>query len=75
MAEKDAKTAADAGAGTGTDAAGGGTDGTDTPDPRAEVKGMVKEAISEWTEENKPTSDKRGETTDGWDWFRKVLGI
>lgn len=74
MAEKDAKTDADQGAGTGTDASGGGTDGN-TPDPRAEVKGLVKEAIAEYAEENKPTSDKRGEPTDGWEWVKKVLGI
>jgi hypothetical protein len=42
-------------------AGGGGADGGDgnAPDPRLEAKSLIKEALKEFAEENKPADDTR----------------
>jgi hypothetical protein len=39
---------------------------TDPPDPRAEAKGVIKEAFAEWLEENKPAGKKTNPDIPGW---------
>lgn len=69
--------------GNGGAEGGGGTDGgngngtpADEQDTRAQAKGLIKEALKEFAEENKPTSDSRhGNKTTVGDWFNAILGL
>jgi hypothetical protein len=46
-----------------------------TVDPRDDAKALMKEAFSEWLDENKPASDDRNKPSTGADLFKKILGF